>query len=408
MIMKDKIFAILIILGVFFAFLSAGGVIAQTQTDWIIRDFASTITVNTDSSLLVEETIAADCDNLPNKHGIFRIVPTRTNAGNVTFDTPIRLVRITDFNGTPVKYSETADRFNHTVIWKIGDPDVTVTGLNYYKITYQVKNAIRSGDAGFDEFYWNLSGNFWEIPIEKYSAQIVFPVGISQANSQVDYYTGYFGEKGKDLAVYSWIADNTLQFDSTQAIQPGQGITASVAFPKGIITPYVPGFFEQYGAYLWFLVPIAVFALCYRVWLKYGKDPRVDKTTTPEFKIPENLAPMEMGMLYSNSTFKTEMIAATLVDLAVKKYIAIEEIKKTGIFGGTDFKFTKTKTAADFASLSGYEKALVDGMIGPNDTVLLSSLKNKFYEHIPAIKKAATETLSKKDLIAPAGLKLRT
>jgi hypothetical protein len=53
-------------------------------TDWYIKDFQSTITVNTDSSLLVEEKIIADCGDLPDKHGIFRVVPleTKTEKGN--------------------------------------------------------------------------------------------------------------------------------------------------------------------------------------------------------------------------------------------------------------------------------------------------------------------------------------
>ena len=51
---------------------------AQTQTDWVIKDFQSTITVNKDSSLLIEEKITADADSLPDKHGIFRVLPTQT------------------------------------------------------------------------------------------------------------------------------------------------------------------------------------------------------------------------------------------------------------------------------------------------------------------------------------------
>jgi hypothetical protein len=129
-------------------------------TDWYIKDFQSTITVNTDSSLLVEEKIIADCGDLPDKHGIFRVVPLETKTEKGTVKTPVELISIADFDDRPIKYSETKDNFNHTVAWKIGDADKNVTGENYYKIIYSVKNAVRAGNADFDELYWNLLGNF--------------------------------------------------------------------------------------------------------------------------------------------------------------------------------------------------------------------------------------------------------
>lgn len=45
-------------------------------TNWCIEDFKSEIVVNKDSSLLITEKISADADDLPNEHGIFRVLPT--------------------------------------------------------------------------------------------------------------------------------------------------------------------------------------------------------------------------------------------------------------------------------------------------------------------------------------------
>ena len=44
-------------------------------SDWYIKKFNSEIIVNRDSSLDITETILADCGKLPDKHGIYRIVP---------------------------------------------------------------------------------------------------------------------------------------------------------------------------------------------------------------------------------------------------------------------------------------------------------------------------------------------
>jgi len=383
------------------------GFAQNQQTDWIIRDFSSTITANKDSSLLVEERITADADSLPDKHGIFRVLPTQIKTEAGAFKTPVQIIGITDFDGKPQKFSTVNDNINHTITWKIGDPNVAVSGLNYYKITYLVKNAIRFGNPNFDELYWNLSGSYWQLPIEKFSAKIVMPSEINPDNVKIDYYTGYAGSTAKDLATYNWFGPMGIEFVATKTLAPGEGITASISVPKNIFMPYASSFWESYGNYFWFLIPLVVFILCYLIWNKYGKDPRVDKTIVPEFEIPENLTPLEMGMLYSNGSFKNELITATIVDLAVKKYITIEEVKKTWLLGSKDFKLTKTASDAEFKKLGVPEAVVAQGLFGLSNEVLLSSLRKKFYAEISGITKAAVNDLQDKELISKRGLTLK-
>jgi uncharacterized membrane protein len=375
--------------------------------DWYIKDFQSTITVNADSSLFIEEKIIADCGNLPDKHGIFRILPTQIKTERETIKTPVELVSITDFNQKPINYSESKDSFNHTIIWKIGDPDITVSGENYYKITYLVKNAIRSQNNNFDELYWNLSGNFWDIDIDNFRTDIIFPQGINKNNSEVYLYSGNAGDRNNALANYEWTNNNTLRVASNKTLPPKHGITASISFPKNIITPYQPGFFELYGDHFWFLIPVLTFIVCFAVWNKYGKDPRVDKTIVPEFEIPENLTPMEMGSLIENGTFNDKLITATIIDLAVKKYIVIEEIAKKGIFGQQDFRL-KRIWGNEYPALSNPEELLLKKIFGASQEILLSKLKNEFYKELPEIKKSAINSLKEKNLIYQSGLHLKT
>jgi len=372
-------------------------------TDWYIKDFQSTITVNTDSSLLVEEKIIADCGDLPDKHGIFRVVPLETKTEKGTVKTPVELISIADFDDRPIKYSETKDNFNHTVAWKIGDADKNVTGENYYKIIYSVKNAVRAGNADFDELYWNLLGNFWDLEIENFRADIIFPEGISQNNTDIYLYAGQLGAEDNRLTKREWIDSGALRITSMSTLSPRQGVTVSATFPKGIIAPYQPGFFELYGDYLWFLIPILTFIICFAVWNKYGKDPRVDKTVIPEFEIPENLTPMQMGLLFKNGSFGDSLISATIIDLAVKKYIIIEEIPKQGIFGQQDFRLKRTG-GSGYPSLNETEELLLKKLFGPSQEVLLSKLKNEFHKELPEIKKTAINNLKQKEFIHPSGL----
>ena len=376
-------------------------------TDWYIKSLDSEIVVNKDSSLLVTERIIADCDNLPDKHGIFRVLPTQIKTTEKIIPTPIKIISITDFSGKPLKYSTINSALSHTVSWKIGDPNIIVTGENDYQITYKVENAVRFDNPQFDEFYWNLNGNFWDMEIDSFRAKIIFPEEVSENDSQVDYYTGFLGEKNKDLASYRWIGDNILQFSSTQTLLKRQGITASITFPKNIFTPYKISFWAQYGGYLWFLLPLIVFIFCLRTWLKYGKDPRIDKTIVPEFGVPDNLTPIEMGALISNGVLKDEYISSAIVDTAVKGIISIEEVKdKVLFFEQKDFKLKKI-APEKIKELGPTEQLLLDKVFGGGSEILLSDLKNEFYKDLPEIKESARDNLIKKDLITKTGLSLQ-
>ena len=140
----------------------------KNVSDWYIRDFHSQIVVNQNSSLDITEKRTADCGNAKNKHGIFRILPETYNLNGNTVKSHVELISITDFYGNPLKYTATRNVLDNTVIWKIGDTNKTVQGVNHYQIKYRIKNALRFDNNNFDELYWNILGNFWELEIDKF------------------------------------------------------------------------------------------------------------------------------------------------------------------------------------------------------------------------------------------------
>ncbi len=366
-------------------------------TDWYIQDFRSETTVNKDSSLDVTENITADCGDLPNKHGIFRVLPTQTQlTSSDIIKSPISLISITDFNNNPIKYSTSTDRSNHTVTWKIGDPDRTVTGVNYYRIKYHVKNAVRHTDNQFDEFYWNLSGNFWDIDIDNFAATVIFPDEISQQNSSVNVYTGAVGGKAAFPATAGFTNNSShLVADVKQTMTPGQGITVSVTFPKNIIAPYVQTFLEKYGDYFYYLIPLLALILSLILWNKFGRDPKINPTIAPEFEIPEKLAPIEMGLVYSDGILKNQYLSASIINLAVHKFIKIEQLPKQGVFGGSDYQLSKLNSGK--YQLSAAEKELCDDLFKTGDKVLMSSLKNEFYIYLSGITSTGKDFLVDKN-----------
>jgi hypothetical protein len=171
----------------------------ENVTDWYIKDFQVEFVVQSDATMLVTERILADCGECIGKHGIFRVVPYLTKTTEDDISTPIELVSITDFAGTPHPFTTIQDQNNHTLTWKIGDPDKTVTGLNEYQIVYRVKNIIRD-QGNFHEWYWNVTGNFWDLPIDTFQGRIIFPKEIGRHLRDTSIYSGSLGERGNALA----------------------------------------------------------------------------------------------------------------------------------------------------------------------------------------------------------------
>jgi len=376
-----------------FLFLPNLSLAKDNITDWYIQDFEQEIVVNKDSSLNITEKITADCDNLPNKHGIFRVLPTQVKLTNKDISkTPVKLISITDFNDNFIAYQQTESSTLHTITWKIGDASKTVTGVNYYKIKYQIKNAIRFSNSNFDELYWNLNGNFWDIETDKFSSIIKFPNEINATNTQVSTYSGDYQAKDLGLAKYNWQDASTLVYSATQMLRPGEGITTSVTLPKNIFTPYKPTFLEKYGNYFYVLIPLLALIICFYFWFRFGRDPKGSSTIAPEFGIPENLSPMQMGVILTDGDLKPAFISAAIVALAVKKIIKIKEITGEGFLGGKDYQLVLLNNKAK--SLTYDEEMLLDKMFAGKKQVLISDLTYHFRREILEISNSINDHLS--------------
>ncbi len=391
---------ILLILFLFALFLPLKSFARESVDYWYIKNFDSNITVNRDSSLTIDEKIEADCGLCVEKHGIFRILPTfySPEAGKQT-DIHIKLLSITDFNGKSYKYTASNDRINKTITWKIGDPNKIVQGVNNYEIKYSITNGIRTNNPDFDEFYWNLNGNYWDIETDNFTSNITFPDGIKQNNINTSLYSGLLGSQSSSNATLKWIDDQTIQVKSIERLKAREGITLSATFPKGIVTAYQPSFFEIYGKYFYFLITIFVFAFCYIIWRKFGRDPKVNPTIAPEFDVPDKLSPMSLGMVYSDGILKTQYISASIIDLAVKNALKIEEIDNKGVFTSKDFKLSRLKGKTK--GITADEEKLLGDLFGAKDEIMMSDLKNNFYKNIAGLGSMVKRDLVEKDYLMP-------
>lgn len=399
--MKEAVKKIKILAIVFSLLIIAFPVSAREYVfDWYIKDFETEIVINQDSSILVTEKITADCGNLSDKHGIFRILPEKTRSSDgKARKTPVELVSITDFNDNPHKYETISSNFENTVTWKIGDPNKTVRGENYYEIKYKVYNAVYD-----DVFHWNLLGNFWKLEVDNFTAKVVFPEEITKDDVNFEYYTGFLGQEKKD-AIYQWVDDNTLQIKSTLPLMAREGITIKANLPEGYFTPHEFGFFELYYFYFYFLIPFFVIIYCFYLWYLYGKDYRSKKPVLNEFLRPKEMDVLEAGAFMTNGKIKPRFITALIIDMAVKGALVIKEEEKKVFF--SSYTQTVLKKIEKKESLTELEKIIFDGIFQKGDEVDINSLSSIFAIEMKAIKEKVKESLVEKNLYHEKGFDLQ-
>jgi uncharacterized membrane protein len=126
-------------------------------------------------------------------------------------------------------------------------------------------------------------------------------------------------------------------------------------------------------------------------WYRKGRDPKVRESITVMYEPPkfnnQPLTPGEVGALIDEKLDPRD-ITSTILGLAVKGYIQIEEEKKDGlIFDKTDYYLKRAK--ASDGNLNPFEKKLMEALfpMGLPGT-LVSSLKNKFYTELEGLKKS--------------------
>lgn len=144
---------------------------------------------------------------------------------------------------------------------------------------------------------------------------------------------------------------------------------------------------------LYALLPLWVTLVLWLRWRKTGRDPKGDGTIVAQFEPPPpgNRDPDKADQPGVVGTLVDERadlrdLTASIIDLAVRGYLVIEEIKKPHSWSTQDYKLIKKKSWEGDSSLRGYEQELLTAVFGGTTERTLSDLKNKFYVKAPPIQ----------------------
>ena len=349
-----------------------------------IENFHSDVMVMPDGSVDVTEIIQAHFLGGP-WHGLYRSIPVEyVTPQGFNYSLFLDVKRISDAHGQPLKFDSSRERHYRKLKIYIADADDSVQTIS---IEYTVSDALRFFDD-HDEFYWNVTGDEWTAPIRSASARIIVPAGTTNIRANV--FTGAYRSRAQDADVE--IAGNGVEVRSRASLGIREGLTVAVAFDKGFV--HEPTAADKVSLFLrsnWpLLVPIFAFVVMFYLWWTKGRDPRL-RPIAAQYEPPDQLTPGEAGTLVDNSADMRD-ITASIVDLAVRGYIAIEEHQKDtmlGLMHHKDYNFLVRKDRSEWAKLKPHEQTLLAGLFttgSVGESVAMSSLENHFYTSLPGIR----------------------
>jgi len=290
-----------------------------------IHSFHSDIEISQIGQITITETLLVKAENIAINRGIFRDFPTQYFGKYLTQNRVGFKVLLITRNGQIEPY-HTQEMSNGIRIY-IGSSDTMLQpGVHEYQITYQTDKQIGYFDD-YDEFYWNVTGTGWAFPILKASAHITLP---NEGHTQVTDQRAWTGYQGEQSQHYELNNDDTgLGFVTTEALKPNQGLTVGIQFPKGILIPE-PFDISTFLAdnLLWILsllVFLFYFGFYLSAWYRHGKDPEKGVILV-RFYPPKGLSPAAVHYIDNEKT-NSKTLTAALLNLAVKGYITITQLK---------------------------------------------------------------------------------
>lgn len=365
-----------------------------------IKKYNVDITIKKDAVIEIKEEILVNFTE--QRHGIFRKIPYKyeiKRAGEDSAERPLTLMGSYKYDifdvDVPGEKTKIYKEGNYIVI-RIGDAKKYVFGEKMYTIRYKVYGGINFFKH-HAEFYWNIIGTEWDVPIERVESYIFLPSDIELSKDGLFVYTGKYGSTEQKVS-YSFDG-KTVIINTTAPLMPREGVSVGIKFKEGYLTK------GSVFLNLWlftinnwiFFIPFLVFIVFFILWRFYGKDEKVVKMI--HYKPPQNTTPAEAGVVIDDNLNARDLISLIFY-WAANGYIEIEEVEDPSslIFKKRDYILTKLKDLPEDAK--SYEKVFFSGLFPMNgvNSCRISTLKDQFYETMATAREYLYQEIESKKL----------
>lgn len=337
-------------------------------------------------------------------HGPFLTLPVRQA---IEGSDQVRVYDVSDVTASSPTGAPANVYLDRTPYWleiRVGDEDIAdVSGVQRYVVSYTLDGMVNpgAGASGEDEFFWNVVGTEWEIPLSDLSVVVDGPANVVGTIC----FAGSFGSTQPCTSNASSGTQATFTQDS---VAPSEAFTIDVAYPGGTFVgaePVIEDAPQPPNPFA--LTPWAVAAGAVAlvggagaaIWRsgRRGRDqqylgltPGLTPTTgqdgavgparrtpvTVQFTPPEGVRAGQMGTLVDEVADPRD-VTATIIDLAVRGYLRIEELEAPNRWGrGGDW--TLRFLGGPDAGLLPYERELLDSLFATDLAVTLSGIKTTF------------------------------
>ena len=293
--------------------------------------------------------------------------------------TNFSLQSVTDEQGKTLEYNWNGDEL------RIGKKDVYVQGEKTYVIKFTQRDVTRHYDnTGRDEFYWDVIGNEWRVPMENVRVSVKLDESLQAARAGEAFcYVGAHGSTKR----CNISGDKGEIVTNVSRLNRREGITMAVGFNSGTFTGYQETLGEKLIK-IWATVQtivssLAVILMLLLVWRYrrlFGRY-RELKPIPPEYLPPKQASVMTSAYILKNYealAVKGSAKVAQLLDLAVRHYIKLYEVRKASFLRSAQYEIEIVK---DLKELRPEESEVVRDMFGssmpkPGQRLNLKKLQN--------------------------------
>jgi uncharacterized membrane protein len=243
---------------------------------------------------------------------------------------------------------------NLDIVWYFDASDET----RVFELRYRLLGAVTFMDE-HDEFYWNLFTDF-TVPIERVTASVILP-----PTSSVAPFTHAIYVDPSSIPSSSARSDERTFFFTAENVPPQGKVTIAPGWPKGAVDQgaYIRHTLFRLSPFILALLTL-LGTIGYAIWYWYEREGkwRRHETIIPMYEAPAHLPPAMIDYI-TNERLAPKAWSATVVDLAVRGFLSIDEDVKTGMFSWAKTReYTVKKTRAFDETLATFEKAFIDAL----------------------------------------------
>jgi len=325
-----------------------------------IDQYHTRIIIHPTGSLSIQETIRYDFETSP-RHGIYRDIPLSVRLSPYAPEVSIGLsgMHIT-VDGKESKSVHTVRRVpgeGRQAHYRIGDPDITLTGIHTYLLSYDVAHGVYpTNNPQQEAIRWNAVGAGSSVPVHHAKAQIILPTNLDRRHVKLQAWNGTYGSTNS-RAICTWIDDRRASCE-IDALAPHEALTVELAFDAGALgerSDLLRGDIWDYLRWYWH-IPIMILMVI--LFWRYAHHLGVnipDGIIMTRYR-PPKLSVLQSGLLL-NKFADDEDLTAAIVELGALGYLTMEHDSNGQL------QIVRTNKPIDSNSLTSDQIWVLDGVL---------------------------------------------